>query len=266
MKKITLAFALLTGAIQAQNFPSPYCSIPTTSVEPITLVSFNDVIITNTNSTSILIDRTDTEIILVPGSTYTLTVEGDTRGNFDTSIVAFIDWNKNEILNDPGEVYAVGILSNSNGSDGTSVSLDITVPADAVLQTTRIRITKIYQDDYTLAVVDPCAISMEIPDYGTFPGYGQALDFAVYPGFLGIDSFEVNALSAYPIPTKDILNVEYKSMLNAVKIYNLLGQEVYSMNTASSKLAVDISYLSAGAYIVKLFAAEGQHSFKMIKQ
>lgn len=266
MKKITLAFALLTFAVQAQDFPSPYCSVEDTDVEAITEITFAGTTITNTDITSILVDKTSTEVTLVPGDTYTLTVKGDTNGNFDNKIVAYIDWNKNGILNDDGEVFIIGTIFNSTGNDEISVSADITVPSDAVEEPTRIRITKIYQDNITSAVDDPCAIDMEIPDYGIFPGFGQALDFTVIPEQLSINSFEVSAFKVYPIPTQNILNVSYKSELNAVRVFNLLGQEVMAQNTTSTEVQMDLSSLAAGAYIVKVFSNDGEHNFRAIKQ
>lgn len=266
MKKITLAFTLLSFAAQAQDFPFPYCSIANTSVEAITSVTFGGTTITNTNSSSILIDKTATVVDVMPEDIYTITVKGDTSGNFDNDIVAFIDWNQNGILDDEGEIYAIGTLSSTSGYDDTNVFVDITIPTDAASGPTRIRITKVYGDDYTSAVVNPCAISMEIPDYGIFPGYGQALDFTLNVAVLSVASFDIKSLSVYPNPAKNILNVEYKSILNAVKIYNLLGQQVFTQNTNDSKVQIDVSTLSAGAYIVKLFTEEGEHSFRAIKQ
>jgi hypothetical protein len=180
--------------------------------------------------------------------------------------VAFIDWNQNAILDDADEIYEIGTITNSTGSDGTSVSMDITVPLDAVMGTTRIRITKTYQDADSPAEINPCGIQFNPFGQGIFPGFGQALDFTLTIAPLSVNTFEVNALSVYPIPTKDVLNINYRSALNAVKIYNLLGQEVYAKNTASASLQLNISTLAVGTYIVKLMTEEGQHNFKILKQ
>src|SRR5699024_6220302 len=130
----------------ADDFPSPYCDIDDSgvTVEEITAVGFAGTNIVNDNVDDVLIDKTDTIVDVMTSGTYTLEVEGNTSGDFTNNIVAFIDWNQNEVLDDEGEVYEVGVLENSTGEDGTSVSLEITVPDDAVLGTTRIRITKTY--------------------------------------------------------------------------------------------------------------------------
>ncbi|WP_282031519.1 T9SS type A sorting domain-containing protein [Winogradskyella eximia] len=250
-----------------EPFPSPYCDIPSGAVvEEITSIIFDAASITNTDATSLLIDETAIIATVVPNEMYTITVAGNTYGNFDTDIVAFIDWNQNAILDDANEVYAVGTLNNTNGSDGTSVSLDITVPTDATTGTTRIRITKTYQDPSSPAIVDPCAISFNPFGGSAQPGYGQAIDFTLNIGTLSVNQFDRNALSVYPTPIQNELHIEYASEIKAVNIYNLVGQKVYSKQTNASQLSLDLSMLASGAYIIKLVTDNGQHSFRTLKQ
>lgn len=274
MKKITLAIALLSFGVQAQVFPLPYCEIADegdVTVEEITTVNFAGITISNTDISSVLVDQTATVGVVNQDETYTIQVSGNTKdmnGNaFDNDIVAFIDWNQNDILDDTGEIYAVGTITGSTGNDGVSVTFDISVPLNAVLGTTRIRLTKTYQDPDSPAEVNPCGIQFNPFGQGIFAGFGQALDFTLDVGpVLSVDEFEVNALSVYPIPTKDMLHVDYKSVLSAITIYNLLGQEVYAEKTASANLQLDLSTLAVGPYIVKLTSEDQQHQFKIIKQ
>lgn len=268
MKKITLLFILMTISIQAQNFPEPYCDIDGTSTttEEITSIVFADADITNTDTTSILVDKTADVGNLEIGETYTITVEGNTYGNFDNDIVAFIDWNQNGVLDDANEVYEIGTITNSDGNDGISVSLDITVPADALPGETRIRVTKVYGDPQSVAVINPCAIEMEIIGYGVFAGYGQAIDFTLDIQTLNLNQFDKNALAVYPVPTKNYLNIEYKDSIDTVKIYNHLGQEVYLQKFDSSELKLNLSNLKSGIYFIKLSSAETNHNFKIVKE
>ena len=267
MKKITLILAFLTYGVQAQNFPAPYCNISNsgTITEEITSVQFESTSIINTDITSILVNKTaiiaDAEI----GQTYYVIVKGDTKGNFANKILAFIDWNHNDILDDAGEIYDMGNIINSNGNDEVIASMNLLIPQNALLGSTRVRISKIYTDEDSPAIVDPCAIEMNAFGMGNFPGYGQALDFTLQIGTLGIANFDFNALSVYPVPTADILNISYKSAIDNVKIYNLLGQEVFSQNINSANSQINIASLTAGNYIVKLSSAEFQHSIKIQK-
>lgn len=164
------------------TFPAPYCEIADAaevSVEVITAVEFAGTRITNDDPDSVLIDKTDVIVNIDAGGTYTISVEGNTEGDFDNNIVAFIDWNQNDILDDAGEVYAIGTLTNSTGDDGVSVSMEIAVPADAVLGETRVRITKTYFDEDSPFEVNPCGIEFSPGGYGIYPGFGQALDFTL---------------------------------------------------------------------------------------
>ena len=267
MKKISLLLILFSFAVQAQTFPAPYCDIADTSVEEISSITFADASITNLDMVSILVDHTETIANLTLNDTYTISVEGNTYGDFDTNIVAFIDWNQNGVLDDENEIYEVGTLSNTTGGDGVVVSLDISVPVDAVLGDTRIRVTKVYTDEESIAVIDPCAISMSILDYGVFDGFGQAVDFTVNIGSLSVRNLEVNTYSAYPVPTKDLLHIQSDSGIKMIQIYNLLGQLVFSQKGTSDEIKLDISQLTAGTYIVKLQTVnDQQQNFKIIKK
>lgn len=145
--------------------------------------------------------------------------------------------------------------------------MDIAIPTDAVLGSTRIRITKTYQDPDSPAEINACGITFFPFGFGPEEGFGQALDFTLnVEGTLNTHSFELDALSIYPIPTKDVLTIRYKSTLSAVKVYNLLGQEVYAKDTDSADLKLDVSSFAVGTYVVKLFSDDQQHHFKMIKQ
>lgn len=275
MKKITLAIAMLALGAQAQTFPGAYCNIPELAnpwgIEEISTVSFAGINITNTETSTILVDKTATIVNVAPNETYSIAVTGNTYGAFDANIVAFIDWNQNDILDDAGEVYELGLLSNTDGTDGISVTLDIIVPTDAVLGETRIRITKTYTDQGTdinppsTAIVDPCGIVFNAFGVERQESFGQALDFTLNLATLSVDEFELNALAVYPNPAQDVLNIDYKSELTGVKIYNLLGQEVLNRTTATSQLKLDISEFTSGMYIVKLFTEEGEHSFRIVK-
>lgn len=175
-------YTVSVGGSGGGTFPSPYCEIADAAdvvVEEITKVEFAGTTIANEDTTSALVDKTDVIVAVTVGETYSLSVEGNTYGDFETNIVAFIDWNKNDVLDDAGEIYELGTLENSTGDDGVSVSLNILVPADAAEGTTRIRITKTYFDDLSPAIVTPCGIQFDPFEMGVEAGYGQALDFTL---------------------------------------------------------------------------------------
>lgn len=253
----------------AQTFPTPYCEIDQyLNVEEITSVDFNGTVIENSDLESILLNFTSTIVDVAQDQSYTIAVKGNTYGEYDNEYVAFVDWNHNNVLDDEGEVYYIGLIFDSTGEDSITASTDIVVPEDALPGNTRIRVVKVYTDvllGFSL-IMDPCNILNEMGEWGTDPSYGQALDFTLNVATLGAGSLNKKLLSTYPNPVKDFLNVKYVSEITEVKIYNMLGQEVLAKNIGQSDFKIDVSGFSAGTYIVKLTASEGQHTFKLIKE
>ncbi|WP_299367684.1 choice-of-anchor D domain-containing protein [Winogradskyella sp.] len=95
-------------------------------------------------------------------TTRTLSVNVDTDGAYSAHVFAWIDWNQDYDFEDEGESYDLGSAFNvSNGITDLS-PLGITIPANATLGATRMRITANFGDDPTL-----CATNFdgEVEDY-----------------------------------------------------------------------------------------------------
>ena len=186
MKKITLLFTLLVSFSGFAQFPLPYCAQTFTSnVEPITLVNFAG--INNTTSALVGLDNGTTIIALedytatignvTAGSSYPITLKGNTDGGFTTYLRVYVDWNQNNDFTDVGESYDIGRIVNSTGVDAVQLVGSILVPPSALTGNTRMRVVKRYNaygiscqtgagfgqaEDYTLTVA---ALPPDLPDY-----------------------------------------------------------------------------------------------------
>lgn len=89
---------------------------------------------------------------------------------------------------------------------------------------------------------------------------------SAYDASLSSGSFDTSNFVAYPNPVKDILNLSYKSAISNVRVVNLLGQEVLKSNFNANDVQVNMSSLSAGAYIVNITVEDTVHSIKVIKE
>ncbi|PZW40666.1 putative secreted protein (Por secretion system target) [Mesonia algae] len=325
------------------------------SVEPITAVT-----IANINNVSDAVldaspayeDFTDVVIELNQEGIYTITLEGNTGGNFENFFTVFVDWNQNEILDDASEVYEIGFIENSTGLDGQQASAIIEVPADAILGETRLRVYK----NYSTSVIDPCAISSfgQVEDYtvnvseanveaceapsdiviseisSTSAGIiwtenGSATQWEIIYGAPGFDpemegtslidndgdlGETINGLTAeteydvyvraicatgntsdwsalqtfitsdlsikgenfrnfsyYPNPVKNLLTLEVTGeQLEKVSVYNLLGQEVISVQPNSLKTNLNLEKLAAGPYMVMITIGGESKTIKVIKE
>lgn len=149
-----------------------YCDVTVDyDVEPITLVDFSDL----NNPTSAAVNGTPayedfTSIIanVEQGETYTLTVKGNTNGDFEHDIRVFIDWNNDTEFDMSTEYYTASLLP-STGEDNVEVSIEIVVPTDAVLGETRMRVTKDMWNVYEEGDFDAC----------TNAYYGQIEDYTI---------------------------------------------------------------------------------------
>ena len=216
MKKITLLFTLLVSFSGFAQFPLPYCTQTFTSnVEPITLVNFAG--INNTTSALVGLDNGTTIIALedytstignvTAGSSYPITLKGNTDGGFTTYLRVYVDWNQNNDFTDVGESYDIGTITNSTGTDAIQLVGNIQVPTTALTGNTRMRVIKRFNaygtacqtgsgygqaEDYSLTVA---ALPPDLPDYanlqfpytatitqgGSVTVYGQVYEPGVTP-------------------------------------------------------------------------------------
>jgi|GEM_PF-1655201 hypothetical protein len=158
--------------VTAPAFPFPYCGpLAFSTVEPITLVNvagINNVTSATVNGTIAHEDFTGIEGEMEKLGSYTITLKGNTAGNFDNRFMVYIDWNQDGDFDDIDEAYNITtILKNSTGLDSKEVTWTIDVPSHAVVGSTRMRVKKTYG---TSAYPDPCV---------TGTNYGQAEDYTI---------------------------------------------------------------------------------------
>ncbi len=171
---------LLVSYAGFAQFPLPYCGPMTftSNVEPITLVNFaginntSSALVGAANGTTIIAHEDYTAIIgnVTAGSTYPITLKGNTDGGFTTNLRVYIDWNQNNDFTDSGESYDVGTIVNSTGVDAVQLVGNIIVPGNATAGNTRMRVIKRFNgygtscqigggfgqaEDYTLTVTIP---------------------------------------------------------------------------------------------------------------
>ena len=83
-----------------------------------------------------------------------------------------------------------------------------------------------------------------------------------FDGTLGINDFESKAFSYYPNPVLDELNLSYPFGLTKVKLFNVLGQKVYTKNLNTNSAKINMSNYKEGLYFMEV---ESNKSTKIIK-
>jgi len=173
MKKITLLLMLFVSYCGFAQFPAPYCGpiAFTTNVEPITLVEFAGINNSSTATAAVASgaheDYTAVFGSVVAGSSYSITLKGNTDGNYTNRFMVFADWNQDGDFADANEAYTITqTILNSTGVDAIFATQLLTVPGSALAGNTRMRVKKIFG---TTNYTDPCLGA----------GYGQVEDYSL---------------------------------------------------------------------------------------
>lgn len=216
-----------------------YCSSNFTNVsyEHVTNVTFAGI---NNNSEGNVggpVNYTDQVALVAQGSTHDLSAS--ILADANDYVYAFIDWNHNGILNDAGEVY---ILANATNSTGP-FTLPITVPLNAALGNTRMRIMVIYNAD----TPDPCANAT----------YGEAEDYTVDVSLPeGVAEHAAGkAISVYPNPAStELFLVTPNAMPVHVKVFDMPGQLALEQDMVNR---LNVADLAPGSYNLLITDGKG---------
>lgn len=138
---------------------------------------------------------------VVPGQTYTFTVEGNTGGNYENGVTVFIDWNQDGVFDNTTERYDIGILNNTTGEDGQQISADILVPSTVVPGKTRMRVLKEFYP------------GVYVPDACAWLSYGQAEDYTIV---IDLEDCEGTPNAGTATVNPEIGNVNINYMVSAI--------------------------------------------------
>ena len=122
----------------------------------------------------------------------------------------------------------------------------------------------------------------------TLSGYGAEVQFAFYANSgssdsgidndLFIDNFQITSetlgtatytlegFTLYPTIVKEALNFRSQNNVEAITVFNLLGQKVFSGAPNTNNSSINLSKLRPGVYVVKVSAEGKTGSYKIIKE
>jgi len=245
------------SSIRCMKYPAiqiGYCAVSVEwDVEPITLVNFsnlNNVSSPVVNATPAYEDFTAQTATVSKGQTYTITVKGNTVGQFTHDIRVFMDWNKDGIFDMATEYYALS-LEPSTGSDTVEATQEITIPSTATLGSTRMRIIKDQWNVYEEGEFDACLDAY----------YGQVEDYTlIIEDNLSVGEVSKTNYKLYPNPTSGIVTIQTDWGIENINIYNQLGQLIATQKTTE----IDLTNTTMGMYVVQIKFANGQTAIQKI--
>ena len=193
-------------------------------------------------------DYTNFTFSVDAGNSYTLTIYPD--ANATEIFVAWIDFNQDGDFTDSNEEVFY------TSSRRTRVRGTISIPSSALSGNTRMRVAMKYANDGEPTSCENFTYG-EVEDY-TISISGGARAMSATEFFK-----EKVSLSAYPNPTKGLVNVITPNSSNAlIEVFDVSGRFVKSANGKQ----IDISEEKAGIYLFKISAPNINRTLKFVKE
>ena len=108
-----------------------------------------------------------------------------------------------------------------------------------------------------------CVLNVPVGSISLYQNADQWKDFAHINGITGIVNPEIQNLTLSPNPVKDELYITAERPVTKIEIYNADGKSVIQENNFTGK--VNVSSLTKGVYVVKVYMTQGVAVTKMIK-
>lgn len=227
-----------------------YCTAgaTSTSFEKISNVTFAGI---NNNSTSTAgyEDFTAVEGNVNAGSSYPFSANFTGTSFNDDQVIVWIDFNQDKTFSNDERV----LITTPGKAPWTGT---INIPTTALTGKTRMRVR--LHDSVLTPNATPCGTS----------SYGQVEDYSInISPALGVQDVSKAGLQVYPNPVKNIVNIEMKSKIKAVQIFDAAGKLIMTHSADQSKTQINLEKLNSGVYLMKVQMNDGSSvSSKVIKE
>ena len=177
-------------------------------------------------------------------SSYPLSVNINTYGNFEASTKVWIDWNQNLSFEDFEEVYDLGNTTNVTNGATTNSPLSINVPIDAILGNTVMRVSSKYGDG-SLHTSDQNIVGGEVEDY----------TLNIMPT-LAIEEFGFENFKVYPNPNNGKFIIQLNGSLERpinVDLFDIRGRYIFNKSyndVGDFRQELHLNNLQSGMYLL----------------
>jgi|GEM_PF-2581945 len=146
---------------------------------------------------------------------------------------------------------AIAVFGDIAVEDGTSITFTITPKIGYVIDS---------------VLVDGENVGTE-PTY-TFTNVlaNHTIQAVFKQGELGTDDNAILPVTAYPNPVNTILNLSTELNISSVEVYSMYGQKIMSQGYDANQIALNMSQLSSGTYLVRVMSNDKVKTIKIIKQ
>lgn len=128
--------------------------------------------------------------------------------------------------------------------------------------------TTMYFPENTTATYGEILIEVVFDDFQNVP-IKDTLTFGFLNTGVAINELDPNAVSIYPNPAQNVLNVSMTntSQIKAVALFDMNGRQMYLNNKVNSEVhAVNIENFATGTYLLRVENVKGESAIKKIQK
>ena len=196
---------------------------------------------------------------LAKGAQYTATITPGTSYNND-EIAIWIDYNNDFIFSTTERVGYVLVSTSTAWSN----QFTFTVPLSAIVGLVRMRVRISYNGTGGNggAPIDPCAIAT----------YGETEDYTVNitTSGVGLSENDLSAITIYPNPSSDILNIDLSSAneeVQSIFLVDITGKLIQTIDVLeNTNISLNVSSLASGLYHLMISSASNSIVRQVVKE
>ena len=203
-------------------------------------------------------DYTDISTSVKADEVHELTIQVNTDGNYTLNTLVWIDWNQDCDFDDENEEYDLGTALDVEDETTTLSPLSVTIPSDALLGSTTMRVSTKYLTDPTSCMTDEDA---EVEDY--------TIEVIDATASLDNDTFE--GFNLYPNPSNGNFNLQFNAESTEsveIQLYDLTGRLVKELQFSNISLrfseSISFQNTARGFYVLKIKNGAKQTSRKLV--
>ncbi|WP_343747950.1 T9SS type A sorting domain-containing protein [Fluviicola sp.] len=265
MKNYMYLSVFVTGFAQAQTTsPSPYCTsqysddfmnVPH-AVERVQFGTLDHSSGAAQYAAPHYVFYNNLSVTVNKGQTLNLTITHD-DGTTIHGMAAWIDFNGDHDFDDAGEKVGETLWpGDDDPNTGNSQTYSVTVPANAVSGTTRMRIRVYEDDDYTFSGTDlpvlPCQFNGQDADWG------ETEDYPVT-----IAGGSTASLTENPSPDEYTFDQQVFTWLSEEPVVLSLVNSAGQLVSTSSGNRIDLSAVPNGVYLIRIMETDG--TFRQVR-
>ena len=203
-------------------------------------------------------DYTNISTDVTINDSYDLTVQVNTDGNYTVNTIVWIDWNQDCDFDDTNEQFDLGSATNTPDGPTSESPLSMTVPSDAILGSTKMRVSTRYNTDPSSCMNN---VDGEVEDY----------TINVVDDTASIDDFVFEGFNLYPNPSDGKFNLMFDTVSSdfvQLQLFDITGRLIreirYQNITQRFSESISFDSTSAGFYLLKITNGTKQTTRKIV--